>query len=392
MTEKLYYTDSHIISFEAGIISCEKYGNSWSVILDRTAFFPEGGGQPADTGMLGGVNVLDVREKGGEVRHITGAPLEAGKVVRGLIDWDVRFRRMQNHSGEHLVSGLAYKLYGLNNVGFHMGGDFVTVDFDGELDRVMLDNIERLANIAVSENVPVKAYFPNSAVLNRLKYRSKLDLTENVRIVNIKGYDTCACCAPHVNKTGEIGIIKLLDFMRHRGGVRVSMLCGMDALIDYRRRYESTAEISSLLSVRQYETAQAVRRLLDEEAALKLSLNGIRKQLVEVKATLITETEGNLLLFEPMLDADSLRELVTLGMDRCNGICAGFTGGEGDWKYVIGSRHTDMRQAAKDINTALHGRGGGKCEMIQGSFACTRVEIESYFKKTEGNINRGYEG
>jgi alanyl-tRNA synthetase len=387
MTEKLYYTDSHIISFEANIISCEKDRNGWSVILDRTAFFPEGGGQPADTGRLGGVKVLDVREKGGEVRHITEAPLEINTAVTGVIDWDVRFRRMQNHSGEHLVSGLVYKLYKLNNVGFHMGSDIVTVDFDGELDRAALDNIELLANLAVSEDLPVKAYFPSSASLKRLKYRSKLDLTENVRIVKIKGYDTCACCAPHVNKTGEIGIIKLLDFMRHRGGVRVSMLCGLDALTDFRKRYESTAEISSLLSVKQHETAPAVRRLLDEEAALKLSLNEIRKQLVAAKAALITEAEGNLLLFEPSLDADSLRELVTIGMDRCNGICAGFTGGEGDWRYVIGSRHTDMRQAAKEINTALHGRGGGRGDMIQGGLACTRVEIESYFsRKSESSI------
>ncbi len=379
MTEKLYYADSHLKTFMARVLSCDRADRGWAVILDRTAFFPEGGGQPADTGFLGGVRVLDVRECGEDILHYTDGPLEIGSPVFGELDWDKRFRRMQNHSGEHLVSGLVYRLYGFSNVGFHMGADCVTVDFDGELDREALDKIETLANIAVGENLPVKAYFPSPSALKRLKYRSKLELAEHVRIVKIKGYDVCACCAPHVSRTGEIGAIKLLEHERHRGGVRISMLCGLDALEDYRKRYASTAEISALLSAKHHEVAAAVRRVLDDLGALKLGLAEARKQLVLAKAALLPETDGNLCLFEPQLDTDSLRELVTLGMERCGGVCAGFTGVECDWKYVIGSRHADLRKAAKNINRALNGRGGGRPEMIQGAVSCSKKDIEEYF-------------
>lgn len=379
MTEKLYYKDSHIRIFDALVTGCEKYRDGWAVTLDKTAFFPEGGGQPGDTGVLGGVRVTDTRESGGEVIHYTDAPLEIGTKVTGELNFEQRLRRMQNHSGEHIVSGLVYRLYGFNNTGFHMGADCVTVDFDGELDREALNNIERLANIAVAENVPVKASFPSPGSLKRLKYRSKLELSENVRIVKIKGYDTCACCAPHVLRTGEIGIIKILDFMRHRGGVRISLLCGLDALEDYQKRYESTAEISVLLSKKQHEVAPAVKRVLEELGSLKLSLSEAKKQLAAAKAAAVSQTEGNLLFIETDLDTNTLRELVSLGMNKCTGLCAGFTGTEGDYKYIIGSRQLDMRSIAKDINSALNGRGGGKADMIQGSAACTKKEIEDYF-------------
>jgi alanyl-tRNA synthetase len=225
----------------------------------------------------------------------------------------------------------------------------------------------------------VKAYFPSPSALKRLKYRSKVELDENVRIVKIKGCDVCACCTPHVSRTGEIGIIKLLGHERRRGGVRISMLCGLDALEDYRKRLESTAEISALLSAKQREVATAVRRLLDELGGLKLGLAEARKQLVMAKAALLPETDENLVFFEPELDPDSLRELVTLGMARCGGVCAGFTGAEGDWKYVIGSRNADLRKAAKEINKALNGRGGGRPEMIQGAVSCSKKDIEEYF-------------
>ncbi len=379
MTEKLYDQDSHLREFSARVISCVKAGDHWTVTLDRTAFFPEGGGQAADTGTLGGAKVLDVREKSGEILHVMDAPLPEGEKVSGILDWEQRFRRMQNHSGEHLLSGLVHARYGYRNVGFHLGDGDVTVDFDGELTREQLDELETAVNKAIAENAAVRCWYPEKAELAALEYRSKLDLTENVRLVRIEGYDLCACCAPHVSRTGEIGSLHILDFMRHRGGVRIHIVCGLDAMEDARERYQATLAISGLLSVPQLETPGAVRRVLGELEETKQALAEARRQLLQIKAASLTPTEGNLCLFEPELDMLSLRELVNAGMEKCGGICAAFAGGDGDWKYIIGSRTADLRSMTKEINAAIGGRGGGRPEMIQGSCTASRREIEAYF-------------
>ena len=381
MTEKLYDRDSHLKEFTARVLSCANEGNHWAVVLDRTAFFPEGGGQAADTGSLNSARVLDVQEVSGEILHYTDSPLKEGKTVTGLLDWEQRFRRMQNHSGEHLLSGLVYARYGYRNVGFHLGDGDVTVDFDGELDRTQLEELETAVNRAISENVPVTCWYPPKEELNTLDYRSKLELTENVRLVKFEGYDLCACCAPHVSRTGEIGSMHVLDHMRHRGGVRLHMLCGLDAMEDARARYLATAAISGLLSVPQLETPKAVKRVLGELEDLKQALAESRRQIIQMKADAVTATEGNLCFFERDMDMLSLRELVNAGMAKCGGICAAFTGSDGDWKYIIGSRSMDLRSMAKEINAAIGGRGGGRPEMIQGSSTASRRQIEAYFCK-----------
>ncbi|MBR3555910.1 MAG: alanyl-tRNA editing protein [Oscillospiraceae bacterium] len=381
MTEKLYDRDSHLKEFTARVLSCANEGNRWAVALDRTAFFPEGGGQAADTGSLNSARVLDVQEVSGEILHYTDSPLKEGETVTGLLDWEQRFRRMQNHSGEHLLSGLVYARYGYRNVGFHLGDGDVTVDFDGELDRTQLEELETAVNRAISENVPVTCWYPPKEELNTLDYRSKLELTENVRLVKFEGYDLCACCAPHVSRTGEIGSMHILDHMRHRGGVRLHMLCGLDAMEDARARYLATAAISGLLSVPQLETPKAVKRVLGELEDLKQALAESRRQIIQMKADAVTATEGNLCFFERDMDMLSLRELVNAGMAKCGGICAAFTGSDGDWKYIIGSRSMDLRSMAKEINAAIGGRGGGRPEMIQGSSTASRRQIEAYFCK-----------
>ncbi len=379
MTEKLYDLDSHLREFSAKVISCEKDGERWAVVLDRTAFFPEGGGQAADSGELGGCRVLDVQEASGVIRHYLDAPLTAGEAVAGKLDWEKRFRRMQNHSGEHLLSGLVHAHYGYRNVGFHLGDGDVTVDFDGELTRPQLDELETEVNLAIAGNVPVTCWYPAKEELNALEYRSKLELTENVRLVKIEGYDLCACCAPHVSRTGEIGSMHILDFMRHRGGIRLRMLCGLDAVEDARARYQATLSISGLLSVPQLETPKAVRRVLGELEETKQALADARRQILQMKAAALPETTGNLCLFEPELDMLSLRELVNAGMEKTSGMCAAFSGKDGDWKYIIGSHSVDLRSLAKEINAAVNGRGGGRPEMIQGSCTASRKEIEAYF-------------
>ena len=227
MTEKLYDKDSHLKEFTGTVLSCKKTGEKYAVTLNRTAFFPEGGGQQSDRGYIGGAYISDVQIKNGEILHFADKPLSVGQAYDCKLDFDFRFRNMQNHSGEHIISGIVHRLYGFNNVGFHLGAE-MTMDFDGELTRRQLDEIEDLANKAVCENLPVKAYYPTDEELKQLDYRSKLDLKENVRIVEIKGVDVCACCAPHVKATGEIGIIKILDFEKYKGGVRLIVKCGAD--------------------------------------------------------------------------------------------------------------------------------------------------------------------
>ncbi len=379
MTEKLYDLDSHLRDFTARVISCEQDGKRWAVRLDRTAFFPEGGGQAADTGFLGSARVLDVQEDAGDILHYTDGPLGAGETVTGTLDWQQRFRRMQNHSGEHILSGLVHARYGYRNVGFHLGDGDVTVDFDGELSREQLDELETAVNLAIAENVTVQAWYPSPKELASLDYRSKLELTKNVRLVRIEGYDLCACCAPHVSHTGEIGSLRIMDFMRHRGGIRLHMLCGLDALEDARMRYQATLAISGLLSVPQADTPAAVERTLRELEETRQALAGEKRRWLKLRSDALPETEANLCIFEEDLDPVSLRELVNAGMEKTPGICAAFTGQDGDWKYIIGSRKVDLRSLSKEINAAIGGRGGGRPEMIQGSCTADRKQIEAYF-------------
>lgn len=379
-TIKLYDADSHLYDFDASVISCEKTDKGFAVVLDKTAFFPEGGGQPADEGTLNGIAVTDVQIKDGVITHTTAEEIPAGSAVKGAVDSEIRFRRMQNHSGEHIVSGLIHKLFGYNNVGFHMGSEDVTLDLDGVLTREDLDKIEMLANRAVYENVNVRAEYPSPEVLKDLDYRSKLDLTENVRIVTIEGYDVCACCAPHVNKTGEIGIIKLLDFLKYKGGVRIHMLCGFDALEDYNRRYKNVAAISAKLSAKQAEVYEAVERLSAELSAEKQAAGELKRQLVAMKIAALEPTDGNMVLVEKDMDMLNLRNLVNEAVQLCGGICAAFSGSdENGYNYIIASKNVPLRAEAKAINAALNGRGGGKDEMIQGSAKASEAEIRAYF-------------
>ena len=377
MTEKLYYEDSHLSVFNATVLSCEQTGKGFLIKLDRTAFFPEGGGQGADTGRLGPARVLDVQERGGEILHLCDAPLPAGESVEGRLDYEQRLRRMQNHSGEHIVSGLAHVLFGLDNVGFHMGEDCMTIDFSGELNWDELMQIEVHANELVRADLPIRAWFPAEAELAALDYRSKKELDDAVRIVEIPGVDRCACCAPHVARTGEIGVIKILDSQRHRGGVRLSAVCGMDAVDDYRARQQSVTEVSRLLSAKRGEIAGAVRRVLAEQQGLKERCDALSMALVGRIAGSCPATEGNLVLFDDLLDEVAQRELVNRLAEKCGGFAAVFCGSDGGgWRYIIGSRTLDLRAMTRAINAAVSGRGGGRPEMITGRASASRAEIE----------------
>ena len=377
MTEKLFYQDSHRTEFTAKVISCEEAKDEYRVVLDQTVFFPEGGGQYADTGMLGDTEVTDVHEKDDVIYHTTKAPLEAGSEVNGKINWDERFEKMQQHTGEHIVSGIVHERFGYNNVGFHLGSDYCTMDFDGPISKEQLKEIEAAANEAVYQDLEIKILYPSKDELKDLNYRSKIEIEGQVRIVEIPGYDVCACCAPHVKTTGEIGAIKLVSMVNYKGGERITMLCGRRAMRDYEKKDSMTKEISALLCAKEYEVAEAVVRLKDEQNRMKSQLAEMQQKLLEYRVAEIAVDQKIVTVFDSTLSGNLPREMMNKLLDKGAEICAVFAGtDEEGYRYVIGSRSEDVRPLSKMLNTTFQGRGGGKPEMVQGSVKGTRTEIE----------------
>ena len=379
MTERLYDRDSNIKEFSATVLNCEKSGENYAVILGKTAFFPEGGGQESDRGSIGVAAVLDVQIVDDEIIHYTDRPLNIGEEYACTLNWDKRFRNMQNHSGEHIVSGIVHRLYGLNNVGFHLGAE-MTVDFDGAISEEQLLEVERLANKAVWENVPIRAYYPDEKELKDLDYRSKLELTENVRIVDIEGYDLCACCAPHVKRTGEIGIIKILDSFKNKGGVRIFIKCGRDALQDYNDKYFNVRKISNLLSVKQNEAAAAVDRLSDENRELKFQISNLKKRLIAEKAKNFTPKSDKTALFEENLDIKELQLFADALYKKSGGIRGVFSGGDGNYSFAVCGEETALDLFFKEFKQKFNVRGGGRNGMVQGTVAADKNEIEDLFR------------
>ncbi len=368
MTEKLYYEDSHMKNFSAVVLSCDAADDAYEAVLDRTAFFPEGGGQYADTGVIDGVAVLDAQERDGIIYHKVTSPLSVGKTVVGEIDWSERFSKMQQHSGEHIVSGIMYSKYGFHNVGFHMGKDAITMDFDGVITKSQLKEVERLANEAVVQNLEIRAFFPTKEELEHIAYRSKIEIEGAVRIVTIPGHDWCACCAPHVKRTGEIGIIKFVGLQNYKGGIRVSMLCGFRALCDYDEKSEISKELSAMLSAPETEILDEVARLQNVISEQKIQLSDLRGQLLVNRVESISAKEACVILFEDSLEGNEPREMVNLLLQKDTEIAAVFAGnGAAGYRYVIGSRSIDVRPFAAVLNEKFQGRGGGKMEMVQGS-------------------------
>ena len=377
MTEKLFYQDSHRTEFTAKVISCEEAKDGYRVVLDQTVFFPEGGGQYADTGMLGDTEVTDVHEKDDVIYHTTKEPLEAGSEVNGKINWDERFEKMQQHTGEHIVSGIVHERFGYNNVGFHLGSDYCTMDFDGPISKEQLKEIEAAANEAVYQDLEIKILYPSKDELKDLDYRSKIEIEGQVRIVEIPGYDVCACCAPHVKTTGEIGAIKLVSMVNYKGGERITMLCGRRAMRDYEKKDSMTKEISALLCAKEYEVAEAVVRLKDEQNRMKSQLAEMQQKLLEYQVAEIAVDQKIVTVFDSTLSGNLPREMMNKLLDKGAEICAVFAGtDEEGYRYVIGSRSEDVRPLSKMLNTTFQGRGGGKPEMVQGSVKGTRTEIE----------------
>lgn len=383
MTKKLYYNDSHMQTFTGNVMSCryDEKKKCYAVELDQTAFFPEGGGQYADPGILGGIRVEDVQEKEGIIFHYLKQPLKIGTATEGQIDFKERFSRMQQHSGEHIVSGIVHKHFGYDNVGFHLGEFITTLDFNGILTESSIRQIEQEANEAVAANIEIQVIYPTKEELASMEYRSKKELDGQVRIVIIPGYDICACCAPHVVRTGEIGIIKLVDAVKYKGGTRVSMLNGFRALQDYREKEASVKEISHVLSAKQEEVAQAVKRQKSETNEWREKAVHWQSQYLENMLNDLLLPEGHYCLFMHEMDKNAARRFVDKGMHKVKGVCGIFIGNnEQGYHYILGSQNIDMKNFLEDFNSHFKGKGGGSKGMVQGTVSAPETEIRSYLQ------------
>ena len=382
-TRKLYYEDAHLSRFRGEVLACEQGKTGWEVILSATAFYPEGGGQAGDTGLLGGVRVLDTRERGQTVVHLCENPLTVGQTVEGTVDYEPRFLRMQQHSGEHIVSGIIHRRYGYHNVGFHMGADVITIDFDGVIPAADLPGIEAEANGAVWQNLSVKCWYPAPEELPEIPYRSKRALPWPVRIVEIPGFDICACCGTHVAATGEIGVIKLLSVMGFRGGTRMEMACGRQALDILNSAFDQNRQVSQAFSAKMTETGEAARRMNTLLSEQKFRAAGLEKRVFAGIAKDYVNRK-DVLHFEDGLSGDAVRELADTIADSCSGTAAVFSGSDDrGYAYCLVTRQGDLRQFGKEMTAALSGRGGGKPNCQQGRVQAQRAQIEAFFNTAE---------
>lgn len=377
-TTKLYYEDPFLQGFTAAVTSCEEGKGGYLVTLDRTAFYPEGGGQPYDTGVLGEAKVLEVHDKNGVITHLCNKPLAVGASVEGKVDWARRFDHMQQHSGEHICSGLICERFRCDNVGFHMGTDTVTIDFNADISWEELMEIEEAANRYICEDHEIDIQFYRGAELDKVEYRSKKPLEGDVRIVAFPGADCCACCGTHVVRSGQVGLVKFLSVQKFREGVRIELLCG-----DRARRYlsacwEQSLHIGQALSVKPVASAAAVERLQSELGALKLRCAKLEESAFAQTAAQYAG-RGDVLLFAEEMSGDSLRKLCDAVANACGGRCAVFAGTDGAYKYAIGHAGGELRDFTKKMNAALSGRGGGKPNFVQGSVGCDRAAIEAFF-------------
>ena len=381
MTEKLYYLDCHMDRFSARVTGCRETEKGWEITLDRTAFYPEGGGQACDLGTLGGVKVLDVRERGEEIIHLCDGPLEALAEAEGVIDYGRRFDLMQQHTGEHIVSGVIHSRYGYHNTGFHIGEHLIQIDFDGVIPPQDLPEIEKTVNRAIWADIPVKCWYPEAAELPNVFYRTKKALPWPVRIVQVPGFDSCACCGVHVARTGEIGLVKLTSVMGFRGGSRMELACGERALKLLCDIFDQNRQVSQAFSAKISETGAAARKMNQALETAKFQITGLQRRLFAG----IGEGYGNcprILHFEEGLESSLVRELADLLADRAEKWAAVFSGtDEEGYSFCLVSRTEDLRELTGAMTRALSGRGGGKPHFQQGRVSATRAQIQAFFEE-----------
>ena len=386
---ELFYTNPYLREFDATVVACTEGKKGFEVVLDNTAFYPEGGGQPADLGTLGEAKVSDVRRQNGVIVHFTDKALEVGATVHGVLDWERRYDNMQNHTGEHVLSGVINHAFGYENVGFHMHDDAITIDMDGPMTDDDVKAMEKAANDMIKADIAVDISFPSAEERAAMGFRSKKELTGKVRIVNIPTADCCACCGTHVKSTQEVGIIKVLSASKHRGGTRIEFVCGDRALRDFTKKHDEVIKVSRLLSVKPDEVAAAVEKTLQTLVARDERIAQMNQRYFEMKTTMLPADQTILTLFEEGLTPFELKLFATQVAESKKAQVtallapAAATDGTVVYNYVIAWDDTRLREASKTLNQRLNGRGGGK-DMVQGSFKAARAEIETAIAEVFG--------
>lgn len=386
---ELFYTNPYLREFDATVVACTEGKKGFEVVLDNTAFYPEGGGQPADLGTLGEAKVSDVRRQNGVIIHITDKALEVGATVHGVLDWERRYDNMQNHTGEHVLSGVINHAFGYENVGFHMHDDAITIDMDGPMTDDDVKAMEKAANDMIKADIAVDISFPSAEERSAMGFRSKKELTGKVRIVNIPTADCCACCGTHVKSTQEVGIIKVLSASKHRGGTRIEFVCGDRALRDFTKKHDEVIKASRLLSVKPDEVAAAVEKTLQTLVARDERIAQMNQRYFEMKTAMLPADQTILTLFEEGLTPFELKLFATQVAEskkaQVTAVFAPATAADGAvvYNYVIAWDDARLREASKTLNQRLNGRGGGK-DMVQGSFKAARAEIETAIAEVFG--------
>ena len=374
-TRELFNEDAYLKEFDAKVLYCETDKKGYALILDQTAFYPEGGGQPYDQGRLNDVFVKEVHRKDGVIIHYTDTPLETGSIVHGVIDFERRFDLMQQHSGEHVFSGLVHKYFGYDNIGFHLGEEEVVLDFSGPLDSEQVKFLEEKTNEAFQKNTAVKVSYPSREELDVLDYRSKKELNGKIRIVSIEDCDTCACCGTHVKQIGEVTLAKVLSLNNKRGNARIAVLFGKRAVIYIMKVMEEADQISVALSKNPTQIYDGVKHLQEEYFNKCQQLNLLYTNYFEKKY----EESKNCDLyvtFEEGCSMDTLRHFADRMSDKAKVTAGLLKKSESEYQYVIFSKSVNVREKAKAFNEALGGKGGGDVTMVQGFVHAGKEAIE----------------
>ena len=370
MTEtiKLYDRDAYAIEFEADIISCEPNkadDKQFDIILNQTLFFPEEGGQSPDMGILGGYKVVDVQIKNGVITHTVD--ISAGDCCEA-----------EKETGKQ-ITGNEFEP---ENVGFHLSDSVVTMDFSGVISPEDIAEVEHEVNVAISKNIPIEVTYPSRDELAQLEYRSKIEIEGQVRIVTVPGYDVCACCAPHVKRTGEIGMLKVMNYQNYKGGVRISILCGFRALEAFRQKCDIISELMGIFTTNQEAIVDNVTKLKAVNQSLKSELGTAKSALLDYKVAELPADTDNAVLFEDGIDTNTARNCVNGLVEKYSGFSAFFTGNdEAGYSFIIGSKNADCNTVAAALRNKLGARGGGKPVMVQGSVKAAKSEIEEVLKE-----------
>ncbi|WP_027626559.1 alanyl-tRNA editing protein [Clostridium lundense] len=386
MTKKLYYEDVYLNEWQSEIKDIIHEKDKFLIVLDRTAFFPEGGGQPADKGCIDDIEVIDVFEKDNIIYHVV-EKIPENKIVKCKLNFDRRFYYMQQHSGEHLLSAVLYKMYNTNNDGFHMGDDYITIDNSIiNMTEDMVKAVEVMANKYIYKDLPILSYFVENEDLEELKLRKECKVEENIRIVEIKGIDIIACCGTHVCSTGEIGLIKIIKTENYKGMTRIYFKCGRKALEDYEKKHDITTNLSRHYSLVEDEIIEKAKNDSNEIRRLLKDIKDLKEIISSyVAQDIISGSNSNVITKE--FSKEDFEHIKMINSEILK---------KGKYVTILVSTTENKILFSNNLNMSLHcgkifkesllkfnGKGGGSDKQAQAAFKNNEdmIKFRSYLKE-----------